>query len=271
MIAALLLMSLASAETEDARRPFYVIAHCANNASRVDAAVAAGANGVEIDVMYRRGALLGLHGGFEPRECGARTPAAALGALFEQVATAMHDGELALVIIDAKRTGSEGETYGKLLGRALADAGLPADRVVVSVPLEHGESVRSGLLAVDYDTHLDLYLGNYGKTDPARWMHDLDVAGADVSGVGMDPIAFWRPMRWWRPWMQEMIDRRDDGTGPGFAYYWTINRARSAQEVLDYGLDGLITNHPQRVMPLLDSPPNRERVRLATTSDRIPR
>ncbi len=265
-----LLIAATLANADDARRPFFVIAHCTNATSRVTEALAAGANGVEIDVPLRRGGLLARHGGLEPRECGARTASDDLPALFQHVAVAMDDGDLSLLIIDAKETEGQGEAYGRMLGLALTEAAIPAERAIVSVPLEQGGAVRRGLQAVAYDARLDLYLADYGVMNPDTWLAVLDEAEVDVAGVGMDPIAFWRPMSWWHPWMDAMTARRDTVEGPYFRYYWTINRAASARIVLDHGLDGLITNHPGRIVPVLDELPYRNTVRLAAATDLIP-
>ena len=263
-------IAFATAGEPDARRPFYVIAHCANDSVAVHDAMAAGANAVEIDVVMRHGHLRGLHGGLEPIGCGGRTRPAELPALFEQVAEAMGDGHLALLVVDAKEADGQEVAYGRALGRLLGEVSVPPANVVVSVPFRQGERVRQGLLDVSYRARLDVYLSNYGVTDPAQWMGDLQALGVDVAGVGMDPIAFWRPMRWWGTWLDLMVAHRDAGTGPGFAYYWTVNRIASAREVLDRGLDGVITNHPRRVVALLDDEPYRHAFRLATAQEGVP-
>jgi hypothetical protein len=80
----------------------------------------------------------------------------------------------------------------------------------------------------------------------------------------MDPIAFWRPMSWWTPWLNALQGRE------GFRYYWTVNRAASARVVLDHGLDGVITNHPARVVSVLEESPYHQAIRLADDTDMLP-
>ncbi len=113
----LALLTTLTALATDSRRPFYVIAHCANTPARVERAIEAGANGVELDVMLLDGRLFVRHGGLEPRECGARADDAL--ALLRQVASAMQAGELALLVVDTKGTEGGAAAVGHAVGEAL--------------------------------------------------------------------------------------------------------------------------------------------------------
>jgi len=265
-----LAIATSTAATPDARHPVYVIAHCANDIERVDEAIMAGANGVEIDVPIRDGRLLGLHGGLEPRECGARTNPDELAELFRHVAAAMDQGELGLVVVDAKETEGQERRWGRLLGEAMGDAELEPQRVLVSIPASRSALVLRGLDDADYAPRVDLYWDDYGAVAPAELFDVIAASDADAIGVGMDPIGFWRPMSWWTPWLQEMATRRDSGSGPSFTYYWTLNLASSARVALDHHVDGLITNHPERIVPLFDEAAYRDHLRLATSRDELP-
>ncbi len=254
------------------RRPFYVIAHCTNSARRVQAAIEQGANAVELDLQLADdGRIFAKHGGGEPIECGGRAWPDEMPELFELLRTSLEGGELALLLLDTKGTEGREVEYGRALGETLAAAKIPPNRVVVSVPLETGGDVFDGLALARYSASSDLYLSDYGTTEPGPWVDSLVDHGTDFAGLGMDPIGFWRPMRWWGPWMRELANRRDANNAPPMGYYWTLNRKASARLVLDHMLDGMITNHPKRMRPILDEPPYRSLFVAGTHDDELVR
>jgi glycerophosphoryl diester phosphodiesterase len=251
-----------------APRPFYNVAHRCNWRARLEQAIRQGANAIEADVspvlqggnvelgLYHVGDLL-------------HTPAGRLDPWLADAAAHLHADRLAMLMLDCKlRAGVGIPRYAHALVTALRRAGLPADRVAVSLPAEAARPMLDLLHeALDYPCAVDIYQSLYDEADQQRWPALADQLGANFLGVGLDSAAFWSPMPVWTHWLQALANYRDAGHGVSKVYYWTIDAPRSMRKCLDLTMDGIITNDPGALTRLLCEPPYDRLYRLATRND----
>lgn len=237
--------------SSDGPRPFYLIKHCANSLRRLAKAQSTGANAVEVDLQWRQGALYIGHPAPNPTAClFAHAKGQDLGEYFRQLGEQIRGDRLQLVILDIKAPAGAGDAYPAALAKVLAEAGVPPDRVVLSVPHDQARrftaTVRDAGFAVG---HVDAW---FDGALPAGWLDVSIGEGSCFLGVGADPVVFWRPTSTFRPALEEMIARRDTGGSLHSVYFWTLARRSSFRTAVDLGVDGIIVNNPRHFLPVMD-------------------
>lgn len=254
----------------DRPRPFYAIAHCANALPRVEHAMDVGLNGVELDVQWWYGELLVGHPIGSPPACwGAHALRADLAKLLDAVGEGLRAGRLAVVVLDIKGPQANTVAYARTLAEALQRAGVPGDRVVLSIPVGEAAEFVAAMTEAGVHPHLDAWHDLADGPLPTDWIDTSIAAGADFLGVGADPIVLTRPTPTWMAPLKQLVDRRDAGVGLGAAYFWTLDRPVSMRVALDAGVDGLIVNEPEKLMDVLRRAPYDSLFRMATGEDRI--
>lgn len=254
----------------DRPRPFYAISHCANALSRVQQAMDVGMNGVELDVQWWYGELLVGHPAGSPPACwGAHALRADLAKLLDAVGDGLRSGRLAVVVLDIKGPRANTGAYARTLAEALQRAGIPSDRVVLSIPVGEAAEFVAAMTAAGVHPHLDAWHDLADGPLPTDWIDTSIAAGADFLGVGADPIVLTRPTPTWMAPLKQLVDRRDAHVGLGAAYFWTLDRPVSMRVALDAGVDGLIVNEPEKLMDVLRRAPYDLLFRMATGEDPI--
>lgn len=244
-------------------RPIYVIEHCANTIGRVEAAIADGANAVELDLQWGDAGVFVRHPCPSPPACGsAGTAADALPALFQRLGAALGSGELDLVVLDVKRPHLHTAAYAAAVASLLATAGLPPDQVVMSVPTAvHGAPAAAPWMAAvappggGSQPHLDAWHDVANGAPASDWLDAALAQGSDFLGLGADPIAVHAPMPVWADRLAASVNRRDRAGAPARVYFWTLERRIAMRYVLDVGVDAVIVNAPRRMMDVLAAEP----------------
>lgn len=251
-----------------APRPFYNVAHRCNTREKLHRALQHGANGVEADVTpvhTASGLRLSLYHAGDVRFTRPDQLPGWLADASELVRT----GQLALLMLDLKMPADVPlDAYARAVVAALHQAQVPASRVAVSVPARSASPLLTTLHGeLGYRCAVDLYHDLYDDTQQRTWPNEAEQLGASFLGVGLDSAAFWSPMPRWLHWLQALANFRDASSRVHKVYYWTVDHPRSMRHCLDLTMDGIITNHPDRLASVLREPPYAALYRRATVLD----
>lgn len=284
---------------QDNRRPIWALAHMVNSIKELDYRLASGANAIEADVTF------GLDG--EPlwtyhgppcdcwRHCYQRENFHDYLNHVREIAidTPSERGQnLSLLFLDLKldsldqpakvRAGQElaKAVMGDLLIQSSSAFQAPA-RAINKRPF-------NVILSINHVNDIDLV---------HNFIHTLDVNNAShlMSHIGFDVgmnddlqqiESMWRKfngqLNLWQgdgytnclsPFynlqrLSKAIAKRDDGQGyPAKVYHWTIDLHDRMRESILLGVDAIMSNHPERLLTVLQEPEIAHDFRLATRAD----
>jgi hypothetical protein len=261
--------------TDDKPRPFWMFAHCVHTVNRIERAARTGANAVELDIGWERGALVIVHPAPRPYACWAESSrnkeiAPFFAALGEY--TRGSEAPFALVSLDVKDPGKNTEAYASALARALTEGGVPPEKTMLMAPWDEALPFAEAMRKAGYDLpHIDGYHDLMAGKRPDDWVQQSVDRGATFVSIGVDPIAFWHPMPSSAEPLKQEIDQRDHGGPPYYAYFWTVERRPSFRFAMDAGVDAVIANHPRHLLTEVRRAPYSELYYLATTPPPRPR
>ncbi|KAH9397731.1 hypothetical protein TYRP_004057 [Tyrophagus putrescentiae] len=269
------------------QRPLYNIAHMCNSITKTASSLARGANAVEVDVTFRPDEVLLYHG--YPcdcfRYCWDSEP---LGRYLEWARHATLPGTphynpgFVVLYFDVKLT-------NLVDGASKYKAGLRFARHLERSFFELEKPVKSTLklvVSISYVADVDFLkavisrLREVGLYEGVRSHLGFDV-GMDTDSEQI--AAMWRRLNVSNVWQGEGITncvnpiaghQLEALTPPKSSnpflkkvYRWTIDLSDSIRSVLSYGVDGVMTNHPERVVEILREPSFKKSFRMATVED----
>lgn len=272
------------------RRPVYNIAHMVNSVAKLDDAMKRGANAVEADVTFAdNGTALKLFHGvpcdcFRACEIQDQVPAF---LQYVRKTTGRYGGkysqQLALLVLDLK----SGNIDSKQKYRAGVDTaeklienlwyGVPpwdAMNVLLSVPSVSDKEMLRGVIQtisrfnpVMLDK-IGFDISNNDKLDNIRAVYrELNVGMHRWQGDGVSNcLSFLRPPAR----LQRVIDDRESEGAESYvdkAYQWTVDLPKQLRRSLRRGVDGIITNRPERLKSILQEEEFKSKLRLATSAD----
>ncbi|VFQ46310.1 plc-like phosphodiesterase tim beta/alpha-barrel domain [Desulfoluna butyratoxydans] len=262
-------VNLSAIET---RRPFYNIAHRCSTVDKVNRMVDKNANAIEFDLtpVEEDGII-----GFKVYHSGDIffTPASRFDDFLQNLKAHIDKRNIALIELDCKQDKDiDPADYARALAQRLMDAGIPARLAVFSVPRAQAAIFNDVLKKEDADGHIlynagiDSYLQDYSGLTADTWAEKVEAIGSTFIGVGASSV---HPssMPSWMSWVQAMTNMRDANGNFKKSYYWTLNRKASMRSCLDYGVDGVITNFPDRMDEVLNEEPYSLLFRRATQDD----
>ena len=256
----------------DTLRPFYNIAHRCSTAEKANEMVSVGSNMIEFDVTPE---LVDGNIEFNVFHSGDRdwTRYPDFNNYLRNLKNHMDQGNIAMIMLDTKQAeGVDPALYARALAERLMLVGIPAELAVMSVPAAVAQTFRNALgqqgsETAFYPCGLDAYLEDYGDLTEQQWVDQVEATGATFLGVGAAAEFFWSPMKNWMSWIQALVNRRDQKGQHSKSYFWTINKRSSMRKCLDYGVDGVITDNPERMHAILQEPEYQRVYRLATRHD----
>ncbi|VVS94507.1 plc-like phosphodiesterase tim beta/alpha-barrel domain superfamily [Desulfoluna spongiiphila] len=254
------------------RRPFYNIAHRCSTVDKVNRMVDKNANAIEFDLtpVEEDGSI-----GFKVYHSGdiCHTPASRFDDFLLNLKAHIDSRRIALIELDCKQDKDiDPADYARALAQRLMDAEIPARLAVFSVPRAQAAIFNDVLKKGDAEGHslynagIDSYLQDYSGLTPDTWAAKVEAIGSTFIGVGASSV---NPssMPSWMAWVQAMTNLRDSNRNFKKSYYWTLNRKASMRTCLDYGVDGVITNFPDRMDEVLNEAPYSLLFRRATQDD----
>ncbi|KAI1280660.1 Dermonecrotic toxin LiSicTox-betaIA1i [Halotydeus destructor] len=286
---------LHAVQSSDPQRPFYNIAHMVNSIKEINYYIQRGANAIEADVSFSPNgtALYTFHG--YPcdcfRHCTEREDFAKYLEYVREVTrpeSPYYKKGLALLFLDLK--------ISSLPPSAKAQAGQDMAAKIVEHLYQGGkaESKIKVLLSIGHIYDSDFILGFQNELE-SRDMAAIfkDKIGWDV-GLN-DPISLIVSM-WKRIEVIDNIwqgDGRSNCISPFYnlgrlttalhrrdernamieepfidkVYHWTIDLSHNLRASLRTGVDGIITNHPERIVPLFRETEFKGKFRFATQED----
>lgn len=288
-VVVILTIALRNAAAID-RRPVYNIAHMVNSVAKLDEAMADGANSVEADVSFAdNGTATRLFHGV-PCDCFRACDIEEDVPRFLQYVRkttsgrgAKYSDKLALLFLDLKVSNVEekqkyraGVDIGRKLLRDLWRR-VPtwqAMNVLLSVPSVSDKEVLRG--AVDTVSRLSpimldkigFDISNNDKLDNIRSLYvDLGIQGHRWQGDGISNcLSYLRPPAR----IRDIIDDRDTeevGRYIEKAYQWTVDLPKQMRRSLRRGVDGIITNKPQRLARIMEESEFNATLRPANVAD----
>ncbi len=259
---------------------FYAIAHMANTVHAVDWAYAEGVNALEMDLAFDRGTGMPVafrHPSFCDCLCNIRAGSICdalrdspggegnpCDAASDPAALLKHVSRkplLALVIIDGKvdsRMTAEtmrraGDEAALLVARDLFGMGYMGN-VIFSVPgIEAKPYLDAVARRLGADHRVFVAIDQEGGQVDAvlEALRDIGVARA-AYGTGISacvPAMFRRGSHLGA--VRAAAGVRARGGLPGPVYYWGLDDQRSMLRFIDAGAEGIMTNHPRRLLRLL--------------------
>lgn len=253
----------------DERRPFYNIAHMVNSIPEIDHYLNNGANAIETDVNFSGDGLAKLTYHGVPCDCFRRCMLRSNFVDYLQyVRQLTRDGKktIALLLLDLKvqELGKRAQTYAGIdLFTKLVDHlwyqvnDTYRVNVLVSIPRAEDRNVFKGLLGelnknenriyrhkVGFDVGLNSQLGDIASMYKSLGITDHIWQGDGITNclIGMRPDNR----------LREAVDLRD--TTKGYVhkvYHWTVDLTSALETSLQNAVDGIITNHPERVKSLI--------------------
>uniref|UniRef100_G3MT88 GP-PDE domain-containing protein n=1 Tax=Amblyomma maculatum TaxID=34609 RepID=G3MT88_AMBMU len=290
-VAALVLFAaLLGLVAADKSRPVYIIAHMANSIGDFDEAMEGGANAVESDVSFSEdGTAAKLFHGLPCdcfRECEAEED---VGAFLEYVrkSTSADGGQyrdkLALLFLDLKVSDLDEERkYGagfdiaqKLLHHLWHGVPFPqAMNVLLSIPSVTDQEVLRG--AIDsisgYNSTLLNKIGfdvsdNDELYNISKMYERLGIQRHRWQGDGItNCLSYLRSA----DRLQGVIDNRDSQGQERYiekAYDWTLDLPEEIRRSLRRGVDGIITNRPERMAMIMQESEFKDILRPANVLD----
>lgn len=285
----LLLFFLHKAATE--QRPFYNIAHMVNSIKEVDRYLKLGANALEADVNFQQDgtARQTYHG--TPcdcfRDCLRREGIVDYLEYIRKISSlpdSKFKDHVTLLFLDLKVTDlpkESKEKAGKDIAKKLLEHlwyNVDPNRtvnVLLSIGHVSDKDVFKGAIETimkDGAPELAERVGyDVGLNDPlediAKMYSELGIDHNRWQGDGVSNcLSLFRP----KNRLREALRYRDARTDRNYAdkvYHWTIDLSSAIRNSIRLGVDGIITNHPERVVTVLSEGPFRKVVRLASTRD----
>ncbi|OQR73858.1 sphingomyelin phosphodiesterase-like [Tropilaelaps mercedesae] len=253
----------------DDRRPFYNIAHMVNSIPEVDFYLKKGANAIETDVSFSNDGLAKTTYHGVPCDCFRRCMLRSNFVEFlKYVREVTKDGKksIAMLMLDLKvqELGKTTQIYaGVDLFTKLVDHlwyqvnETNRIHVLISIPRAEDRNVFKGLLGelnnaeysmyrnrVGFDVGLNSQLAEISSMYDALGITENIWQGDGITNcfVGMRPDSR----------LREAIDLRDATKGyVTKVYHWTIDLTSALENSLHSGVDGIITNHPERINSLI--------------------
>ncbi|MBY0232805.1 MAG: hypothetical protein K2W96_26280 [Gemmataceae bacterium] len=272
-------------------RPFYLLRHRANNAAKMEQAARDGANGIEIDIHpygKSKDAALYEFYGYHYGDINYTVPDK-FGALLAGIKKHMDSGKFVLFVMDCKQTfvdaaglvpygAADLAKYGKSLAAKVKKAGIPASKLMLSVPAANAGALKKAFADAGYDVALDAYVesGGSGKETDwdniKKWSDGVVKEKATFQGVGLDEAAR-GPFYRYAYRLYQMIHLRDNPadhkTSIKKVYFWTVNNAKETRQLLDYGVDGILTDSVKTIKDVMKEPAYEGLFHLAGPKDRL--
>lgn len=271
-----LMLALVVAESTpakaDNRRPFFNIAHMVNSIPEIEHYLSRGANAIEVDVNFTpNGTVLRVYHGL-PCDCYRRCmQKAAFDSYLDHLRglRAANDRRLVLLMMDLKL--EDFQSSPKILRKAGADlfntlvdhlwrATNASDRLNVLVSIQRVEQaeflkafvrqMREGENA-QYAAKISFDVGmNSDPREIAKMYASLGIKAGIWQGDGITNclVELRADDR-----LRAVLKQRNSPTGyVSKVYYWTVDMSLTMEQILDKGVDGLITNHPERAALLIN-------------------
>lgn len=226
-------------------RPFYVFGHNPNTIADIEAALDAGANGVEPDVNvyedHQDQICISETGSLDTDE-GGDEEAPALATFLDQLhGIALRRPELALVVFDCKPKLSTPELGARLLAEIRKRLTFDTDvNIVISVSsLKHKaifDNIRSGLgpreaLMIDEENDPLAVSDFFAQSGVTNQCYGNGVA-AEFSAPTLSPHV--------RPSLEQACEARASSGRIKFIYVWTLRDLDKMREYIRIGVDGII-------------------------------
>lgn len=208
-----------------------------NTLASFRAALEAGLHGVEIDVQRTRDGVLAVHhdpvtaAGHDIAATDWRDLAAASPQIprLEQVFELLEDFDDRFLNIELKSRFPWDDGRAGLLATAIANASVPARKRTWISSFDALALVR--LRRLNVGTPLALLAFTPLALESARWIPFLNPDGVHVEHrrVDTDAVARWHDAGW-------------------FVFAWTVNDRTSVARMVQAGVDGIIGDHPDRLL-----------------------
>ncbi len=261
------------------QKPVYVIGHQCSTWNKVVNYVNDGANAAEFDITPESNpasdetAFSVFHGW--PLPDIHFTAAKDFSAYLKNIKIYMDEGKLAMVIVDCKNPSSPSvETYASRLATNLKNHKFDLERTVVSVPKDHAKAFAAEMKKNGFPCHVDSYYESYPSQSDRDlsaiqdWVTTIRDAGATMVGVGKDHKVRGEFFRY-AYWLTGLLKERDASNKFKKIYFWTANTAYIARQVLDYGVDGILTDEPKTITNVIKEAPYNQIFRMATAKDKV--
>lgn len=275
-------------EEEDWRRPVWNIAHMVNAIYQIDYYLDMGANAIEFDVAFDNNgnARFTFHG--VPCDCFRSC------VRFEEIENYLDymrqvttpgdpkfQEKLALLFMDLKVKGlsshatiNAGSSIAQKLVHHYWKNGTSAARanVLLSIPSINNVDVIRGFRSGLEKAGLSQYMSKVGvdfsgneDLNSIRWaLQSVKISEGIWQGDGITNCLPRGTSR-----LREAIQRRDQ-LGLTFiekVYWWTVDKMSTMRSTLRLGVDGMITNYPERLVAVLEENEFSRRFRMATIHD----
>lgn len=280
-----------SIRLEELERPFFNIAHMVNSIKEVDQYLRLGANAIEADVTFQSDgtAKQTFHG--SPcdcfRNCYMRENIVDYLEYIRKVtgtADAKYKNRVSLLFLDLKVTDlpapsklKAGKDISKKLLEHLWYNVDPNNTVNVLLSIGHvsDKDVFKGVvetLMKNGDPVIAERVGfDVGLNDPlediSKMYSELGIDHNRWQGDGVSNcISLFRPANR----LKQALRNRDSRTDRSYAdkvYHWTIDLSSAIRNSIRLGVDGIITNYPERVSTVLMEDPFKRAVKLASPQD----
>ncbi|KAH6943372.1 hypothetical protein HPB50_020530 [Hyalomma asiaticum] len=258
------------------RRPVYNIAHMVNSIAKLDEAMADGANSVEADVSFAdNGTATRLFHGV-PCDCFRACDIEEEVPRFLQYVRKTTNGRgskysdrLALLFLDLKVSNVEekqkyraGVDIGRKLLNDLWKRGMRVNTIREDTTEQCTQCTQTDSDYRGFD------ISNNDKLDNIRSLYtDLGIQGHRWQGDGISNcLSYLRsPAR-----IQDIIDNRETeevGRYVEKAYQWTVDLPKQMRRSLRRGVDGIITNKPQRLARIIQEGEFNATLRPANVAD----
>ncbi|CAN7982410.1 unnamed protein product, partial [Ixodes hexagonus] len=272
-------------------RPFFNIAHMVNSIKEIDQYLRLGANAIEADVTFNSDgtAKQTFHG--SPcdcfRNCFQRENIVDYLEYVRKVTStsdAKYKDHVALLFLDLKVTDLSPDSKTKA-GKDIAKKLL--DHLWYNVDVNKTVNV---LLSIGHVSDKDVFKGtletimkhgdpelaekigfDVGLNDPldeiSKMYSELGIDHNRWQGDGVSNcLSLFRPANR----LKEALRYRDSRTDRSYAdkvYHWTIDLSSAIRSSIRMGVDGIITNYPERVSTIIMEGPFRRAVKLANPQD----
>jgi len=142
-------------------------------------------------------------------------------------------------------------------------------RVIFSVPSDSLHTFRAGALEEGFSGVFDSYIVSAYPESRVTYVDEAEAIGANFLGLGRAPYDPKDNIGYWMDWVMEMVNQRDRDGKLKKVYFWTIDNNEFQKQIFDYGMDGLITNRPDRTHNIINSYPYSAMFRKATSQDSL--
>jgi hypothetical protein len=255
------------------QRPFYIMGHHANTKDKADNYVNDGANHIECDIHPvlnsdsdgKDYSFYAVH--FANDEFTRQyTNSDGIEFYFQNIKAHMDAGRIQLITLDCKETlireaptllanVADMKKYGKSLANLMTKCGIPPERVLMCVPEAYVDDLIAGATEANFKCGVDAYCsldgGNRNFDEIKGWCDRLEAKKTTFADIGKDEAVRGEFFRY-AYWLNEVIKRRDTGSQIKNVYFWTVNNEQDMRNMLDYGVDGILTDYPATLKSLLN-------------------